>query len=154
MTGYELIQLLITSPAIGGIVTAISGAIIGALFLRSNTSRQEFEKLKNGKLDEAVEDLLESGEMTYTELYKTKNYLAIAQKADERIVSEKVGERKYGNESFSFDWFVRFYEAAGNISNEEMQSLCLYISFFYDVHFFCSCLRIMLLNQDTKIIIF
>lgn len=123
MTGYELIQLLITSPSIGGIINAISGAIIGALFLRSNTSKREFEKIKSGRLNEVVEDLLASGEMTYTEFYNAKNYLEIAQKADEKIASEQVDEEKHGNESFSFDWFVRFYKAAGNISNEEMQSI-------------------------------
>lgn len=64
----------------------IAGAVTSALFLRKRTSietgTEEFEKIKAKKLDEAAELLLESGKITYSELYKMKNYGEIAKKAD------------------------------------------------------------------------
>lgn len=121
MNGNDLILFL--SENIETLVTAvgpIAGAIFTAIFLRSNTATKEFEKVKANKLGEVADDLLKTGKMTYTEYYKANNFLKIAEKADKEYSRIRHGEKI---EAYDFDWFVRFYEAVGNVSNEQMQSI-------------------------------
>ena len=119
MGGNELIALLSNNlPVIQSCVGPITGALIAAFFLRRNTKVQEFEKIKAGKFSEVINDLLDSGKMTYTEFCKADNYLKIAELADETV---KKGQYEDKSKLYEFDWFVRFYEAAGNISDEKMQ---------------------------------
>lgn len=105
-------------------VNTIVGAILSAIFLRKNTSIEEIEKIKNAKFSDALDELIKSGKMTYTELYKTKNFLKIAEKAD-RYYEEKYSKNSKNNKQneFDWDWYFRFYESAGNISDEELQIL-------------------------------
>ncbi len=105
-------------------VTTIAGALMTALFLRKRTSTetltQEFEKIKAGHLKEAADALLESGKMTYTEYYKMNNFLTIAKRADEMY---KDMTDKENSEPYNFDWFMRFYEDTGTISDADIQEL-------------------------------
>lgn len=101
-------------------VSAIAGSLITAIFLRHNTAAKEFEKIKAGQLKEAADELLKSGKMTYTEYYKANNFLTVAQKADEYYSQNS---KTPVDEPYDFDWFVRFYEAVGNVSNEQMQEI-------------------------------
>ena len=100
----------------------VAGAVVSAMYLRKKTSietgTEEFEKIKSAKLGEAAELLLESGRITYTELWKMKNYAEIAKKADELIE-----EHSKEIPSQDFDWHTRFYEACGNISDDEIQQI-------------------------------
>lgn len=107
-------------PTVMSVVGSVTGALFTAIYLRNNTSVVEFEKIKAGKFDEVINSLIESGKMTYMEFYKAKNFLEIAKKADE-FYSE-VNSEKTSSE-YDFDWFIRFYEEAGNISDEIMQNL-------------------------------
>ncbi|MDO5137828.1 MAG: DUF2806 domain-containing protein [Oscillospiraceae bacterium] len=121
MTGNELIALI--SENFNTLISAIgpiAGAVFTAIFLRHNIATEEFEKVKAGKLGEVAEDLLKSGKMTYTEYYKANNFLRIVEKADKEYSKNPHVE---GEKTYNFDWFVRFYEAVGNISNEQMQSI-------------------------------
>ena len=59
--------------------------------------------------------------MTYTELYKFNNFLEIAKLADAELKKDDAALSV--SEELDFDWFLRFYEAAGGISNEEMRAL-------------------------------
>lgn len=119
MNGTEIISLIHSAlPVVQSTITAIGGAIFTAVFLRKNTSTKEFEKLKAGKMQEVADDLLESGKMTYTEYYKAGNFLSIAQKADEEYSKMP---HEDSTAAYDFDWFMRFYEAVGNVSDEEMQ---------------------------------
>lgn len=120
MNGQDIISLLTGAmPAFGSVIGAISGSIITAVFMRSNTNVSEFEKIKAGQFKEVLNDLLNKGQLTYTELYKANNFLNIAKKADSlyKPTEEIVDSKKY-----DFDWFIRFFEAAGNISDEEIQN--------------------------------
>lgn len=120
MTGTEIIEFL--SGNVGDITTAVgavAGSLITAIFLRNNTSIKEFEKIKAGRFDEVTEELLKTGKMTYTEFYKAKNFLSVAKKADK--YSNKVQFDSVN--TYDFDWFIRFYENVGNISNDEMQEI-------------------------------
>lgn len=107
----------IAQATIPNIVTAL----MTTLFLRQNTKAKEVVKFKQQKLYEMAEELLESGQITYYEFYKCKNFLKIAKMAD-KVKKEKVSGQ-IPNSEFDFDWFVRFFEACGNISNEQMQEL-------------------------------
>lgn len=81
MTEFEIIELL--KESVGGITTAVgamAGSLITAIFLRNNTSIKQFEKIKAGRFNEVTEELLAFGKMTYTEFYKSKNFLNIARK--------------------------------------------------------------------------
>ena len=121
MNETELITYLAANaPALITAVGPIVGAILTAVFLRNNTATTEFEKVKSGKFDEVIEELLTSGQMTYTEFYKAKNFLKIAKKADAQY------SHTHKTDAFNvydFDWFIRYYEAAGNISDENMQEI-------------------------------
>lgn len=120
MEPTNIIQILNQIPGFSNSVSLMIGAIITAVFLRRNTQAQEFEKIKANKFGEVVDDLLESGKMTLTEYYKTKNFLKIAEMADS-MVQEK--RNNSIDKQYSFDWFIRYYEASGNISDKEMQIL-------------------------------
>lgn len=120
MEPTNIIEILNQIPGLSNSVSLIIGSIITAVFLRRNTQAQEFEKIKANKFAEVVDDLLESGKMTLTEYYKTKNFLKIAKMADS-LVQEK--RNNSIDKQYSFDWFIRYYEASGNISDKEMQIL-------------------------------
>lgn len=120
MEPTNIIQILNQIPGFSNSVSLIIGSIITAVFLRRNTQAQEFEKIKANKFAEVANDLLESGKMTLTEYYKTNNFLKIAEMADS-MVQEK--RNNSIDKQYSFDWFIRYYEASGNISDKEMQVL-------------------------------
>lgn len=110
--GNNIVQF---QPTIQGVVSAV----LTTLFLRKNTNISEFEKMKAGKYSEALDDLLENGKITYFELYKCQNFLKIAKIADEYHQEKQEEESKF----FDFDWFMRFFDTAGNVSSEKMQRL-------------------------------
>ena len=121
MDGNALIEVIKTGlPVINSSVSAIVGAIITTLFLRKNTSTTEFEKVKAGKFSLVIDQLLESGKMSYLEYYRCKNFLSIAKKADEKYLEQKDINQQ---QNYDFDWFIRFYDYASNISSQEMQEL-------------------------------
>ena len=110
--GNNIVQF---QPTIQGVVSAV----LTTLFLRKKTNISEFEKMKAGKYSEALDDLLENGKITYFELYKCQNFLKIAKIADEYHQEKQEEESKF----FDFDWFMRFFDTAGNVSSEKMQRL-------------------------------
>lgn len=122
MSIFELNPILSTLLESGpSVITAITGSILTAIFLRRDTSTKEFEKIKACTFNEVIQNLLAEGKMTYTEFYKAKNFLSIAKKADE-FYSKSSNSKKTTNE-YDFDWFINFYESVGNVSNEKMQEI-------------------------------
>ena len=107
-------------PTIMTPIKSVIGGLLGAIFLRHNTATEEFEKIKAGQFREAADDLLKSGKMTYTEYYKANNFLIVAEKADEYYSKT---HHESNSTTYDFDWFIRFYEAVGSISDEAMQDL-------------------------------
>lgn len=110
----------IVQPAVS---TAFS-AVIATLFLRQNTSKAEIEKLKQAKFDSIADALLSEGYITHLEYYKCRNFEKIAKKADIYFQQKQVNDDKnhFENE-IDIDWFVRFFEDSGNISNEKIQEI-------------------------------
>lgn len=117
MDGAALVSILQTGAP--SMISAITGSVLTAYFMRGNTATAEFEKIKAGRFNEVTETLLHSGKMTYQEYYKTNNFLKIAKKADQYYA--EVHREKTPEQQRDFDWFARFYNEAGNISNERMQ---------------------------------
>lgn len=111
-------------PSVQPALSTVFGALVANLFLKSNTSKAEIERLKQAKFSKIADQLLEDGYITHLEYYKCRNFNKIAQKADE--VYRKQDTHREPNSSdttFSLDWFVRFFEDAGNIGDEQMQEL-------------------------------
>lgn len=109
-------------PNIQPAISTVFGAVVANLFLRSNTNKTEIEKLKQAKFSEVADKLLEGGHITHLEYYKCRNFNKIAQKADE-VYQKQQASQVDEEKKFSIDWFVRFFEDAGNISDEKMQEL-------------------------------
>lgn len=64
-------------------VFSFANTVIAVMGLRvkKSTSAKELEKVKAGKIDEIVSELIDSGALTFTKLYKVKNFLDIAKKS-------------------------------------------------------------------------
>lgn len=122
MDGNALILCLQNGLETASKVGPIVGAIFAAIFLRKNTKDVEFEKLKAGKFREVADRLLESGYMTYTEFYKAANFLHVAELADQ-VFKHDYQNKADENQKYDFDWYMRFYDIVGNISDEEIQAL-------------------------------
>lgn len=121
MDSSELLVILQNSfPSAITAVGSIVGSLITMIFLRNNTAVNEFEMIKAGLFKEAAEELLKNGKMTYTEFYKANNFLKVAQLADEYY---KDSDKRDSNKIYDFDWFLRFYENVGNISDQHMQEI-------------------------------
>ena len=76
---------------------------------------------QNQQIAESIQPMLQSGRMSFVDFNRCKNFMEIAQLADEQFKQE--AEAPCETDEFDFDWFMRFFEAAGNISNKEMQQL-------------------------------
>ena len=76
MTGMEIITLLSNNlSTVMSPVSLVVGGLITSIFLKHDTSVAEFEKIKAGQFKEVINKLLESGQMTYVEYYKSNNFL-------------------------------------------------------------------------------
>ncbi len=109
------------TPIVQSSLSAIVGAVISTLFLRKNTGTTEFEKIKMGLFKEAATELLDNGKMTYYEFYKCNNFFKIAKLADKMKDSSNANNRQ--DIEYDLDWFVRFFDSVGTISNENMQQI-------------------------------
>ena len=69
-------------------------------------------------MKEAVDLLLDSGKMTYSEYYRMNNFLEIAKRADEEISKNN---QPLQLKQQSFDWFLRYYDSCNGISDEDLQ---------------------------------
>lgn len=120
MNTNEIIAVIKDISTILNPVSSIVAAIIGVIYAKNNFNSQEFAKLKSGQINEVVTDLLNSGAMSHYEFHKTKNFLDIAKKADEYY---KQNPKTIDTNKFDFDWYMRFYESVGNISDEQMKDI-------------------------------
>lgn len=104
-------------------LSTVVGAVLSTLFIKRNTNQPEFEKIKAGKFNEVVDFLLDTGKMSYFEYYKCRNFLNVAKLADRYEEDFKEFKNNQKGSSFDFDWFIRFFDSVGNISNTAMQDL-------------------------------
>lgn len=104
-------------------LSTVVGAVLSTLFIKRNTNQPEFEKIKAGKFNEVIDFLLDTGKMSYFEYYKCQNFLNVAKLADRYEDAFKEFKNNQKSNSFNFDWFIRFFDSVGNISDTEMQDL-------------------------------
>ena len=102
-------------------VNRLVGFLMSTVYAVEPTEQECFQNFRDTVFRDAVRNLLDSGRMTYQEFYKTNNFLEIAARADEAL-HEEDGEA-VNPVAMDFDWFFRFFEAAGGISNEDMREL-------------------------------
>lgn len=117
-------QAIISSPALEGLL----GALVATLFLRRDSKVKAFEEIKGKNFAVITQKLLDEGKMSYFEYYKCKNFYQVAQKADSYIQeiknnTEESAEPEENKEYMDFDWFMRFFDSVGTISNEDLQDL-------------------------------
>jgi len=111
-------------PLVQAGISALAGGFITAMFLRGNTSKTEFEKIKAGKINEVLVNLVDKHELTFTEMMKCRNMLEIAKKADTIYTEKKKYIKQMSDYSeFDFDWLLRYFESVGNVSDNDMQML-------------------------------
>lgn len=122
MGANEIVEILNVGLSL---ITSIAGAVFTTIFLRRNTKTEEFERIKAGKLGEVADEMLKAGEMTYIDYYKANNFLEIAKKADIYYIESQKGDitDNHKFESDDFDWFIRYFDAVGDVSDDEMQNL-------------------------------
>lgn len=126
MDQNQLIELINTnlpiiaaSPVIVKLIESV-GNVVKALYLPTLT-------FKKGKAEVDVEmyrkqqeqGLLDSQTFTLYEITKLKNFINTANFAAEDLNKEDI----FSDEPIDFDWLMRFFDAVGNISNEELQKL-------------------------------
>ncbi len=113
--------LNIGAPIVGSVATALTTY----LFTTRNAGNQEIAKIKAGKLGEVLNQLRDEDKITWFEYYKCKNTLEIAKIADERLSNENVDNDTINENSkkYNFDWFMKFYEYAGTVSDKTAQQM-------------------------------
>lgn len=118
-----------TMNVIQPMLPVIVSSVLTVVLTRGNTKRAELDRLKSGKYGEALDELLESGEITYRELHSVKNFLKIAEILDKYYSSEESRTEDFQKpiKGINFDWLLRFYDYSRNISDEDMQHLWAHI---------------------------
>ena len=115
----------VIQPALRTILPSTVAISFTGLSLRKNTN--ELRKIQANKMGEIADQMLERGEISHKEYIHFRNIKQIAIKADEIYKKKKpLAESKKDTELkkvFDVDWFLRFYEDASNISNEDMQQI-------------------------------
>lgn len=112
--------ILATSPVIIKLISCVEN-VIKTLYAPTLT-------LKNGKAEVDVElyrkqvnnEFIENQTFTLYEINKLKNFVNTANFASEELSN---GNDQIVNENIDFDWIMRFFDAVGNVSNEELQKL-------------------------------
>lgn len=119
-------KIAITSPAVQGVVSSL----ITTLFVRRGENIKTMETLKAKEFEKVTNELLKDGKLSYVELYKCRNFLKVAKRADEVIAiyqeNDSNSRQTTSDEEtnrFSFDWLMRFFDAVGNISDDDLQQL-------------------------------
>lgn len=64
-------EVIINSPAVQGVVSSL----ITTLFVRRGEMSKAMEMLKAHEFEKVTNDLLNSGKLSYVELYKCRNFL-------------------------------------------------------------------------------
>lgn len=113
------LPIIAASPVVVKLIESV-GNVVKALYLPTLT-------FKKGKAEVDVEmyrkereqELLENQTFTLYEITKLKNFINTVNFAAEDLNEDDI----FSDEPVDFDWLMRFFDAVGNISNEELQKL-------------------------------
>lgn len=103
----------------GPILSAITDGLIGFALVKGKTRKEELERIKAGQIENILPELLESGVITYQQMYEAKNFKEIAKLADNFYDKNK----QHKTNEYDFDWLLRFYDEAKRVSDKEIQEL-------------------------------
>ena len=115
------IQMAISS-LVSPTITAVTTALFTTMFVGKQSEKKELTGIKATIFEAEIRKLLDNGRLSYRELNQIKNYLKVAKKADE--FHKECGYDKVNpNIQYDIDWFIRFFDAASNVSNESLQKI-------------------------------
>ena len=97
--------------------------VMTILFADTNSSSAMTGQIQSGNFSSVIKSLASEGKLTAYDLYKWNNILRIAKKADRELGKEVIADHS----EFDFDWFLRFFDAAGNIRADDMQQLWAHV---------------------------
>lgn len=101
---------------------------MSALFLSEQIDESIVLKMQNGEYVQALQELFHQGRISLSDLFKWKNILQISDMADQEVKNDvQRAQTKDKAFQYDFDWFLRFFETAGNITSEEMQELWAHV---------------------------
>ncbi len=103
-------------------ITAVTTALFTAMFVGKKTEHKGLAGAKTTIFEKEIRTLLDNGRLSYRELNQMKNYLEVAEKADE-FHKECGYDKVEPNTQYDIDWFIRFFDAASNVSNEDLQKI-------------------------------
>lgn len=126
-----LVEMINTSLPVLVTSAATSPVLIQLVKTVENVVKTLYEPrlaFRNGKAEVDVElyrkqkeiEFLENQTFTLYEVTKLKNFVKTANFAAEELQKE---EQTVSGDSIDFDWIMRFFDAVGNVSNEELQKL-------------------------------
>lgn len=115
------IPIAASSPVLIKLIKSVEGVV--------KTLYEPALTFKNGKAEVDIEvyrkqkeqELLGSQTFTLYEVTKLKNFINSAKFAAEELQMDE--DQPTTSENIDFDWIMRFFEAVGNVSNEELQKL-------------------------------
>lgn len=121
MSMGSMIQMAMES-LVSPTITAVTTALFTAMFVGRKTEQKGLAGTKTTIFEEEIRTLLDNGRLSYREFNQIKNYLEVAEKADE-FHKECGYDKVEPNTQYDIDWFIRFFDAASNVSNEDLQKI-------------------------------
>ncbi len=101
-------------------VPRVVQGVMAILFANQDSSPDAIEQINAGDFAAAVKILTSSGNMSAYDFYKWNNILRIADMAEGEL---RGTHTTIHSSEFDFDWFLRFFDAAGNIHADDMKQL-------------------------------
>ncbi len=102
------------------IVSKVVQGVMSILFVKPESSPDAVEQIKNRDFCAALKALSSNGSLSAYDFYKWNNVLRIAEIAEEEL---RGSNTEIHSSEFDFDWFLRFFDAAGNIHADDMKQL-------------------------------
>lgn len=90
--------------------------VMTILFVGQNSSSVAIEQIQSGDFSSAIQSLAREGKLTTYDFYKWNNFLKIAKKANVELSDDATATVS----EFDFDWFLRFFDVAGDIRAEDI----------------------------------
>lgn len=112
MSMGSMIQMAMES-LVSPTITAVTTALFTAMFVGRKTEQKGLAGTKTTIFEEEIRTLLDNGRLSYREFNQIKNYLEVAEKADE-FHKECGYDKVEPNTQYDIDWFIRFFDAASN----------------------------------------
>lgn len=105
---------------VNNVIPKVVQGVMSILFVNQTSPSDAINQIKAGDFVSAVKTLSSSGNMSAYDFYKWNNILRIADLAGSDLKDSGI---VINSSEFDFDWFLRFFDVAGNIRAEDMRQL-------------------------------